>query len=122
MGNLWSLIIEDDVDLASAFTEILELSGLRTELVQNGSLALKRLENVEPDMVLLDLHLPEVSGVEIFNYIRSEKRLENTRVVIISADVVRAEQLEGKADLVLIKPARLADLFGLVDRLFPDHQ
>jgi DNA-binding response OmpR family regulator len=122
MDELWGLIIEDDADLASAFTEVLHFSGLRMELIQNGSLALEILANSEPDLVLLDLHLPEVSGPEILDYIRNDRRLAGTKVVIVTADAVRAKQLEKTADLVMIKPIRFSDLLSLADRLFPPPQ
>lgn len=114
------LIVEDDAELGGAFAEVLSLSGLNTELARDGRAALDMLAAAKPDMVILDLHLPEVSGPTVLDYIQSEERLKGTRVVIVSADVRRAEQLRERVDLVLVKPVGFAELFGLADRLFND--
>jgi CheY-like chemotaxis protein len=118
MKKRWSLIIEDDAELGTAFAEVLDMSGLRTELVRDGRLALQTLADSEPDLVLLDLHLPVVSGPEVLNYIRNDERLKSTRVVLISADVVRAEHLKEQVDLVLVKPVGFAEIFNLANRFF----
>jgi DNA-binding response OmpR family regulator len=116
MNERWILIVEDDMELGSAFAEVLDMSGLRTQLVRDGRAALHTLADTVPDLVLLDLHLPEVSGLTVLDYIRSNKRLEATRVVIVSADVVRAQRLKERADLVLVKPVGFNEIFSLVER------
>jgi DNA-binding response OmpR family regulator len=116
MNERWILIVEDDTELGSAFAEVLDMSGLRTQLVRDGRAALNTLADTVPDLVLLDLHLPEVSGLTVLDYIRSNKRLEATRVVIVSADVVRAQRLKERADLVLVKPVGFNEIFSLVER------
>jgi DNA-binding response OmpR family regulator len=116
MNERWILIVEDDTELGSAFAEVLDMAGLRTQLVRDGRAALHTLADTVPDLVLLDLHLPEVSGLTVLDYIRSNKRLEATRVVIVSADVVRAQRLKERADLVLVKPVGFNDIFSLVER------
>lgn len=118
MNEPWVLIIEDDAELGAVFAEILEMSGLRAELAQDGRQALDVLADTVPDLVILDLHLPEVSGPEILDYIHGDERLKKTPVVIASADVVRAGKLEDSADLVLIKPVAFDDMMGLADRFF----
>ena len=60
--------------------------------------------SVIPELVLLDLHLPKVSGEELFWQIRKDTRLKNTKVIIASADTALAETFQNKADLVLHKP------------------
>lgn len=118
MSERWTLIVEDDAELGIAFAEVLDLSGMRAELVQNGRLALAALAHARPDLVLLDLHLPEVSGPEILDYIRNNEHLKTTHVVIVSADAVRAEQLKEKVDLVLVKPISFTEIFSLAERFF----
>jgi two-component system, cell cycle response regulator DivK len=118
MNDRWSLIVEDDIELGSAFAEVLVMSGLRTQLARNGRTALNTLADTEPDLVLLDLHMPEVSGAEILDYIRGHERLNATRVVIISADLVRADHLREQVDLVLAKPVSFEDIFSLAKRFF----
>jgi CheY-like chemotaxis protein len=120
MDKRWSLVIEDDMELSSAFGEILELSGLGVKVARDGHSALAILADAVPDLVLLDLHLPGMSGIEILEYIRSDKRLMAIRVVIVSADVARLERIKEKVDLVLVKPVSFAEIFGLAERFFPN--
>jgi two-component system, OmpR family, phosphate regulon response regulator PhoB len=118
MSERWILIVEDDTELGSAYAEVLDMTGLRTQLVRDGRAALNLLADAKPDLVLLDLHLPEVSGPAVLDYIRSDERLQATRVVIVSADIARAEYLKEQADLVLVKPVGFNDIFGLAQRFF----
>jgi DNA-binding response OmpR family regulator len=112
-----ALIIEDDEDLSIIFTEALNAAGFQTETIRNGQLALDRLHAVTPEVVSLDMHLPGVSGLDILKFIRSEKRLALTNVVVTTADAVMAEQVRDTADFVLIKPITFGQLRDLTARL-----
>ena len=63
MEKPFALIIEDDRDIAALFRHILDIAGYHTEIEMHGKEAVKHLHSVQPDIVLLDLHLPGVSGV-----------------------------------------------------------
>lgn len=112
-------VIEDNEDLSVIFSGALASAGYETLALRNGQLALERLRQSAPDLVILDLHLPEVSGVDILAYIRAEKRLELTDVVVTTADAIMAEQVRDHADMVLIKPITFSQLRDLTARLNP---
>src|SRR5512133_4204596 len=112
-----ALIVEDDEDLSVIFSEALNAAGFQTETVRNGQLALDRLHTFTPDVISLDMHLPGVSGLDILKYIRSEKRLAMTSVVVTTADAVMAEQVRETADFVLVKPITFSQLRDLTKRL-----
>lgn len=114
-----ALIIEDDEDLSIIFSEALNSAGFQTEIIRNGRLAMERLAVVTPEIVSLDMHLPEISGVDLLKYIRSEKRLALTNVVVTTADAVMAEQVRETADFVLVKPITFGQLRDLTARLNP---
>ena len=80
---------------------------------------MERLGQIAPAVVILDLHLPGVSGMDILAYIRSEKRLTLTNVVVTTADAILAEQVNEIADMVLIKPITFSQLRDLTARLNP---
>jgi two-component system response regulator AdeR len=121
MENLTALIIEDEEDLATIFSRVLEMAKFKVEIAQTGDIALKRLAVTTPTLVMLDLHLPRVSGVDILRQIRADHRLVETRVVMVTADLLKAEALQGEADLILIKPIRINQLLDAVTRLIqPD--
>lgn len=119
MSNPLALIIEDDPDAATIFSEALQAAGFETEIVRTGDKALKRLAVTTPDAVVLDLHLPHVSGIDILRQIRAEARLAKTRIIIATADPRMAELLRGQADLVLLKPISFSQLRDLAARLRP---
>jgi DNA-binding response OmpR family regulator len=110
-----ALIIEDEVDLADIFTAALEAAGFATETITDGEVALSRLQEIEPQIVVLDLHLPSIDGLQILEYIRGNQRLEDTHIIIASADAALAQTLE--ADLVLLKPISFGQLRDLTKRV-----
>ena len=91
----------------------------KTEIIQDGEVALARLAETVPHVVLLDLHLPQVSGRTILQHIRTDKRLVNTRVILATADPRTAEMLRDEVSLVLIKPISFIQLRDLASRLRP---
>jgi CheY-like chemotaxis protein len=117
MNRPFIMIVEDDVELGDIISSVLEDSGLHTETVRDGGMALDRITATEPDVILLDMHLPNVSGSEILANIRSTPKLSQTRVVITTADALLGRANEDKADLVLLKPITFDQLLNLTTRL-----
>ena len=113
------LIIEDNEDLALIFSEALQASGFETLTLGDGQEWLDYLQDNKPDVVILDLHLPNVSGVDILAHIRSDERLADIRVVVATADPQLAEVIEEQSDLVLQKPVSFNQLRDLAGRLAP---
>jgi DNA-binding response OmpR family regulator len=114
-----ALIIEDDSDLASIFAEALQAAQFKTEIISDGAAAQSRLQEVLPQLVVLDLHLPRVSGEALLRQIRSTPALANVKVVIASADPITADMLSPESDLVLVKPVSYSQLRDLAQRLKP---
>ena len=114
-----ALIVEDDEQLAAIFAIAMEEAEFETEIVHNGKVALERLADITPEAVVLDLHLPCVSGKDILFHIRADPRLAKVRVMLATADPIMAEELENEADLVLIKPVGFIQLRELAKRLRP---
>ncbi|MBL8094120.1 MAG: response regulator [Anaerolineales bacterium] len=112
-----ALIVEDDPDLAEIFSEALRFGGFQVEALGNGADALQRLKEIVPSVIVLDMHLPGASGVEILRQVRADSRLETTRVIASTADARLAETLEETADLVLVKPISFTQLRDLAVRL-----
>jgi len=117
MSNPFALIIEDDYDASLIFAEALQAAGFETEIIRSGDTALARLAATTPDAVVLDLHMPHVSGVDIMEQIRADERLAETQVIVATADPRLADTLQDDADLVLIKPISFSQLRDLAARL-----
>jgi two-component system response regulator RegX3 len=116
-----AMVIEDDPDLSFIFAEALSAAGFQPEIIRDGRLALERLSQLTPVVIILDLHLPHVAGTEILKQIRATAHLKDTRVVVTTADARFAEVADRQADFVLIKPISFSLLRDLVARLVPDQ-
>lgn len=112
-----ALIIEDNSELAVIFSQALQAAGFATGIIRDGGQAIAWLRVTKPDVVVLDLHLPNVSGTEILRQIRADARLAGTRVIVATADSRVNEALRDQADLVLIKPVSFRQLRDLAERL-----
>lgn len=119
MEKLSALIVEDNQNLATAFAEAVMEASYRVDIVHDGLVALEKLRKAVPTLVVLDLHIQNVEGVEILDYIRREKRLQDVRVVVVTADKRIANELHGIANLVMIKPVGYKQLKNLADQLRP---
>ncbi len=112
-----ALVIEDDPDLSVIFSEALKAAGFQVESVHDGERGRKRLAESPPNVVVLDLHLPNMSGAELMEWIRSQEQLAHTQVIVATADPRMADVLQEQADLVLIKPISFSQLRDLAKRL-----
>ncbi|WKZ38161.1 MAG: response regulator [Anaerolineales bacterium] len=112
-----ALIIEDDRDVGALFRHVLDVAGYQTEIVMDGREAMERLETLLPNIVLLDLQLPNVSGVQILKRMREDDKFEKVPVVVITAYAPFADSLPVEPDLLLLKPVDLNQLSSLVQRL-----
>jgi DNA-binding response OmpR family regulator len=116
-SSRFALIVEDEIDLAIIFSKALQEAGFETQIVRAGDTALMWLTSTTPQIVILDLHLPRVSGEDILKQIRADERLTETKVIIATADPRLGEQLQDRADLVLLKPIGFSQLRDLAARL-----
>ena len=115
-----ALIVEDDEDLANIFAEALRGVGFEVEHVADGKLAKERLKNGPvPHLVLLDMHLPHVSGAELLTDVKNDKRFKSTIIIITTADARMGESYGEMADFVMIKPISFVQLRDLTSRLKP---
>jgi two-component system response regulator MtrA len=100
------LVVDDDQDLAEMLGIVLTGAGIDVDLVSRGDEALEAFRNNPPDLVLLDVMLPGLDGIEVCKQIRAESMVP---IVMLSAkgdthDVVRG--LEAGADDYMVKPFR----------------
>jgi DNA-binding response OmpR family regulator len=119
-SNLTAFVIEDDAVIAQIFGVAVKEAGFEVEAIHDGVKAIKRLKETRPDLVLLDLHLPGISGIQVLDEIRNNPRLQGVRVLVISADATQTEFLRANADMVAIKPIGFHQLKSMVERLKPE--
>ena len=122
MEKPFALIVEDDRDIGALFRHVLDLAGYRTEIVLDGRVAVEHLARSTPNIVLLDLGLPNVSGIEILTIMHADERLKKIPVVVITAHAHLAETLPVTPQLVLIKPVNIEQMSKLIQRICPTEQ
>jgi two-component system response regulator MtrA len=115
-----ALVVEDSYELAEMFGYVLKDAGLDVEILTDGERALRRLHQITPHLILLDLHLPAVSGLDILNFIRRDSRLSQTKIVVITANPQMGSAIESRVDVVLVKPVTYAQLSGMTVRLLQE--
>ena len=100
------LIIDDDEEICETFSDILKHAGHDVHILKTGAEAFRVLPKLVPDVVLLDMHMPGVSGVLTLSFIRRLSRLSQTKVIIVSGHPELAESAKAiwGADLFLAKP------------------
>jgi DNA-binding response OmpR family regulator len=119
MSKPIALIVEDEHDLSFLLAQVVKLAGYEPEVIHSGDVALERLSQVIPDLILLDLNLPKVLGTDILKHIRSEQRLLKVHVIVVTAYRHLAEATYEQADHVLNKPFNFDQLTQLVAEARP---
>lgn len=111
------LIVEDERDLADLIAYNLEKAGYATSVANAGRRALEVVEQTPPDLIILDLMLPELSGTEIATRLRAAPRSASIPIIMLTAKTSEAEQLTGLAlgaDDYITKPCSMKVLVARV--------
>lgn len=107
------LVVEDEADLGSSLAYALRASGYDAQVADCGEVALRALGNFHPDLVLLDLMLPDMSGIEICRRLRNSPSPNQPAVIILSAraqEIDRVVGFEVGADDYVVKPFSVREL------------
>lgn len=108
------LLVEDDDSLASVYTTRFQAEGFTVDRVANGEEALSAAISFRPDIVLLDVMMPKVSGFDVLDIFRNTPETANVKVVMLTAlsqeaDKARAEEL-GVDDYLVKSQVVIADV------------
>jgi CheY-like chemotaxis protein len=121
MANITVMVVEDERSLANLYALMLSKLGVHPEISRDGQLARDRIEEgLAPELLLLDLHLPQVNGEQLLKDIESNPEYDNTRIVIVTADPdwgMRLKEQDKRVHRVLTKPVELSDLSDEVEEL-----
>jgi DNA-binding response OmpR family regulator len=114
------LIVEDDSDMAELLRLALAKAGYTTSVATTGAEALNKARRLPPDLVLLDLILPEVNGFSVCETLRKERATSCVPVVMITAlpgELPRMAGVEMGADAYYNKPFAIEELVARLDTL-----
>ena len=110
-----ALVIVDDYDESLVFANALREAGYEPQIVRSGDTALTWLKGGTPAVVVLASHLPRVPGTEILDFLESEPRFEDTRVVVITRFSQTAREMEKRVGRVLLSPVNAGQLKDVVE-------
>ena len=114
-----ALIIDDNRQTADALHQMLDVLGVEARVAYGSSPAIALLQTMTPHLILLDINMPGVDGLEILSFLRREPRLAAVPVVVITSDdqlETKKRVMEGGATSLLIKPTTLDALEGALKR------
>jgi len=112
------LVIEDDTWVRSLLTDLLPSEGFAVEEASNGPSGIRLAKEHQPDVILLDLAMPEMSGVDVLRELKSDTATEEVPVIVVSAYTAQMPiDDERLADGVIQKPFDVADLLDQVERV-----
>lgn len=110
--------VEDDTDIAKIIRSALTKQGYEVHTFINGNELLTALESTKPDMILLDMMLPDISGQELLKTIRSKEKFNDVDIIIVSANHMLMDKIDGfdlGADDYIEKPFNLLELMARVE-------
>jgi CheY-like chemotaxis protein len=111
------LIIDDDATSREALLEILQEEGYEVLTASGGEEGVEAARRHRPDLLLLDMMMPGIDGVEVIRQIRSEPELQRVRIIALTGDVTRARLqnvFDAGADRFVAKPFRIPELLDSV--------
>lgn len=108
------LVVDDEFDLVGTLRSILEEEGYGTASCSNGRAALDRLGSHKPDLLLMDVMLPYLSGLEVLRTMKETPDLDGIPVVLMSSVPPGVKQRDYGWDAFLRKPFGLEDLLRTV--------
>ena len=122
-GGVQTILIADDEPHVVELVRVtLEDNRVRVFDAEDGETALAIAEALEPDLVLLDVHLPDRSGLEVCRLLRKHPRLASTKIIMLTAAAQQDDIARGfsaGATEYLTKPFSPVRLLSLVERLMP---
>ncbi|HOW27556.1 MAG TPA: response regulator [Elusimicrobiota bacterium] len=119
------LITEDDESTRDLLKHIIESAGHTVTTAADGKQGLSAVVNDQPDLVVLDVMLPEVHGYSVCHQIKSNEILKNIKVMILSAKSFPADKRQAEevgADAFLSKPPDPSELLATIQRLLNERK
>ncbi|MEY3619070.1 MAG: hypothetical protein RL726_1768 [Actinomycetota bacterium] len=110
MGMQTVLLVEDEESFVDALTVGLKKEGFRVEVARDGMEALNKFDVVQPDVVLLDVMLPKISGIDVCRQLRKKTQVPIIMVTAKGAEIDTVVGLEVGADDYITKPYRMREL------------
>ncbi|MCL4530676.1 MAG: response regulator [Chloroflexi bacterium] len=119
------MIIEDEPDAAELFAEMMRVNGFRVLKSYSSTPAMNLIAQEKPDVIILDIMMPDISGIEVLRFMRREPALATIPVIVVSAKSMPSDVrtgLDAGASVYLTKPVGYIDLKNAVDSVMQGAQ
>ena len=119
------LVVDDNEDMCTMLGRLLEREGYRVLFAEDGQTALNQAQLHQPDLILMDLSLPNMDGWEAVRQLRQMETFRSTPIIAVTAHVSSAHQklaLSVGCTLHIGKPFKTSALLQLIDRLLADEK
>jgi two-component system, cell cycle response regulator DivK len=116
------LIVEDNELNMKLFHDLLTAHGYRTLQTRNGMDAMRMAREHMPDLILMDIQLPEVSGLEVTKWLKDDDALRHIPVVAVTAFAMRGDEdrmRQGGCEAYISKPISIASFIDTVRKFIP---
>ncbi|HEX3535827.1 MAG TPA: response regulator [Stellaceae bacterium] len=113
------LIVEDNELNMKLFNDLLEAHGYQTLQTRDGVEALQMAREHRPDLILMDIQLPEVSGLEVTKWIKEDDELRTIPVIAVTAFAMKGDEekiREGGCEAYIAKPISVMSFLSTVDQ------
>lgn len=120
MQDLKVLIVDDEPNIVLAIDFLLSQKGFQTEKAYNGAEALKKLNDFKPNVVVLDVMMPGMTGYEVARQIRTTIGFSDIQIVFLTAKGTTKDKMQGYSnggDLYLTKPFNNDDLVMSIEEV-----
>jgi two-component system cell cycle response regulator DivK len=118
------LIIEDDPKNLTLFRDLLQRFGYTTIEATNGKKGIKLARANKPDLILMDIQLPVMDGIEATRILKSDPETKNIPILALTSYAMKGDRekiLQAGCDAYLAKPVDVQELLATVARFFPVH-
>jgi DNA-binding response OmpR family regulator len=118
------LIVDDEADIRTFLADLLTTQGFRCAWADSGQAALAQIGNLKPDLVLLDIMMPGLSGLETLRLIRERVDVDPAVIMIscLSHPNTTLRAIDEGADHFVIKPFRIAEITDTVERVLSQRE
>lgn len=114
------LVVDDEPEIHTVLGKLLSKEGYEVSSAYNAQEAYQSIERSKPDLIILDIMMPKVSGIEVCNKLRSEPATRDILILIVSARDAQSDRIEGLehgADEYVSKPFHLRSLVRKIEHM-----
>lgn len=115
------LVVDDDPAIRKVLTTTLELEGYEIDVAVDGEEALARVDEKVPDLMILDIMMPKLNGLDVLERLRGQEETSSLPVILLTAKSSQEDQWEGwrrGVDYYMTKPFDVEDLLRFIEFVF----